>query len=147
MSACNVRLARPDERFAVLALARDFHAASGIPLAFDAAHASCTVADFIEDPNKLVLVLDVDGAVRGVLAASMTLSPLSPALVAQEVIWWIAPAHRGRAALLMLRAYEQWAARKGCACAGVSTLNDPRVARLYERAGFNLIENKFLRMV
>jgi RimJ/RimL family protein N-acetyltransferase len=142
-----VRQARAAERFAVLALARDFHAASGIPLAFDPAHAARTVADHIEDPRKLALVLVVDGVLRGVLAASVALSPLSPVLVAQEVIWWIAPAHRGCSAVRMLRAYETWAGAQGCAGLGVSGLNDPRVARLYGRAGFDLIENKFLKMV
>lgn len=147
MSGLEIRPAREIERFEILAMCRDFHTASGIPLAFDPAYASLSVADFIADPAKLALVLVSDGMLGGILAASVTPSPLSPVLLAQEVIWWIAPALRGRAALPMLRAYDDWARGMGCAAVGVSALNDPRVARLFGRAGFDLIENKFLKVL
>lgn len=142
-----VRPAHSDERFAVLAQCKAFHAASGIPFAFDAAHASLSVADHIDDPRKLALVLEVDGAVCGILAASVAISQLSPVLLAQEAVWWISPAYRGRGWAKMLRAYVEWAVAMGCAAAGVSGLNDPRVARLYGRAGFDLVENKFLKVI
>ena len=146
MSA-KIRPARPEERFAVLGLARDFHAASGLPFAFDPAHASRAAQDHIEDPRKLCLILEVRGAVRGVLAASWAVSPLAPVRVAQELVFWIDPAHRGRAALGMIGAYEDWARAEGCAAAGLSSLDDPRVARLFSFAGFNPAENKFLKMM
>lgn len=142
-----IRPARPDERFAVLNLARDFHAASGIPFAFNPAHASRAAQDYIEDPRKLCLILEANGAVRGVLAASWAVSPLSPVRIAQELVFWIDPAHRGRHALRMIRAYEDWAKSEGCAAAGLSGLNDPRVARLFSFAGFDPAENKFLKMM
>lgn len=142
-----VRPARPDERFEVLALCRDFHAASGIPFPFDPAHASRAAQDHIEDPRKLCLVLEVNGALRGVLAASAAISPLSPVRIAQELVFWVDPAHRGRSPRRMLAAYEDWARAEGCAAIGLSGLNDPRVARFFGAAGFALSENKFLKMV
>lgn len=147
MSGLEVRAAREIERFPILSLCRDFHAASGISLPFCAAHASLTVADYIGDPAKLALVMVSDGVVNGILAASAATSPLSPVLVAQEVVWFITPALRGRAWRSMLRAYCAWAKSMGCAGAGASGLNDPRVAGLFGRAGFDLVENKFLRMI
>lgn len=142
-----VRPARPDERFAVLALCRDFHAASGIPFDFDPAHASRAAQDHIECPHKLCLILEAQGALRGVLAASVAISPLAPVRIAQELVFWVDPAHRGRAPLKMICAYEEWARAEGCAAAGLSGLNDPRVARFFGAAGFALSENKFLKMV
>ncbi|KEJ93990.1 hypothetical protein SUH3_12020 [Pseudosulfitobacter pseudonitzschiae] len=145
--AAIVRPARPDERFAVLSLCRDFHAASGIPFDFDPAHASRAAQDYIEDPRKLCLILEVGGAVRGVLAASTAISPLSPVRIAQELVFWVDPMHRGRASRRMLAGYEAWALAEGCAAAGLSGLNDPRVARFFGGAGFALSENKFLKLV
>lgn len=142
-----VRPARAAERFGVLALCRDFHRASGIPFAFDPAHASIAAQDHIEAPDKLCLILEVNGALRGVLAASVAVSPLAPVRIAQELVFWVDPAHRGRAARRMLSAYEDWARLKGCAACGLSGLNDPRVARFFGAAGFALTENKFMKML
>lgn len=147
MTGVIVRPARPVERFEVLALARAFHAASGIPFAFHAAHASRAAQDYIEDPRKLCLVLEVNGALRGVLAASAAISPLAPVKIAQELIFWVDPAHRGRAPRRMIAAYEEWARAEGCAACGLAGLNDPRVARFFCAAGFAQAENKFLKMV
>ena len=147
MSGYIVRSARPDERFAVLLLARDFHAAAGIPFEFHPAHASCAAKDHIEAPDKLCLVLEVGGALRGVLAASWSISPLAPVKIAQELIFWVDPDHRGRASHRMLAEYEKWARVQGCAAAGLAGLNDPRVARFFGAAGFGLIENKFLKIL
>lgn len=147
MTGGHARPARPGERFAVLGLARDFHAASGIPFDFDPAHASCVVADYIADPAKLALVWDVGGSPRGILAASAVPSPLAPVMVAQELIFWVDPAHRGRAGLRMVRAFEAWARERGCAVIGLSGLDDPRVSRFFAAAGFTLAENKFLKVV
>lgn len=147
MASLIVRPALPSERFKVLALCRDFHAASGIPFEFDAAHASRAAQDHIEDPRKLCLILEAQGTLRGVLAASAAISPLAPVRIAQELVFWVDPAHRGRAPRRMLAAYEEWARSEGCAAIGLSGLNDPRVARFFSAAGFALSENKFLKIV
>ncbi|MFW8636714.1 GNAT family N-acetyltransferase [Cribrihabitans pelagius] len=146
-AAGSIRPARWNERFAVLKLARDFHAASGIPFPFDPAHASQTAQSFIEDPDKLCLVLEVSGALRGVLAASWAVSPLAPVRLAQEVIFWLDPQHRGSAARKMLSAYEEWARGQQCDAAGLAALNDPRVSRFFGAAGFKPVENKFLKIL
>lgn len=142
-----VRPARPDELFAVVALARDFHAASGIPFEFSAPHFSQVAQAHVECPRKLCLILEVNGALRGVLMASATISPIAPVRLAQELVFWVDPAHRGRAPRRMVAAYEAWARAEGCAAAGLSGLNDPRVARFFSAAGFALTENKFLKIL
>ncbi|QBR34873.1 GNAT family N-acetyltransferase [Leisingera sp. NJS201] len=142
-----VRPARWRERFGVLKLARDFHAAAGIPFPFNPAHASQAAQRFIEDPDKLCLVLEVSGVLRGVLAASWSISPLAPVRLAQEVIFWVDPQHRGSAARRMLAAYEDWARNQRCDAAGLAALNDPRVARFFGAAGFKPVEAKFLKIL
>lgn len=147
MSAAIVRPAIPRERFAVVALARDFHAVAGIPFPFCPAYFSGVAQDHIESPRKLCLILEVGGVASGVLMASTHMMPIAPVRAAQELIFWIAPGARGRSAGLMLAAYEAWAIAEGCAAIGLAGLNDRRVARLFRRAGFDLVENKFLKMV
>lgn len=147
MCAGVVRSARADERFAITALARRFHLASGVPFDFDAAHASMSVAAYISTPRHLCLVNEVDGALRGVLAAQASISPLAPILIAQELVFWIDPEWRGDAARKMIAAYEKWAVSEGCVFAGLSGLNDPLVARFFRGAGFDQAENKFLKKV
>lgn len=147
MGAGVLRRAREADRFEVTALARRFHSSSGVPFEFDAAHASMTVAAYISTPRHLCLVNEVDGALRGVLAAQASISPLAPVLIAQELVFWIDPEWRGDAARKMIAAYEKWAASEGCVFAGLSGLNDPLVARFFRRAGFDQAENKFLKKV
>lgn len=142
-----VRAARPEDRFAVLRMCRDFHAASRIPFAFDPAHASMTAADYIADPRKLCLVLECAGRLGGVLAAVKSTSPLAPVLISQELVFWIDPPFRGRSAFAMIAAYEDWARSEGCAAAGLAGLDDPRIARLFGAAGFAPMENQFLKLL
>jgi GNAT superfamily N-acetyltransferase len=117
-------------------MARDFHAAASMPVAFDAAYAAAVASAYIADGDKLCLVLNRDG-VAGVLAAHVYQHPLAPVLAADELMWWIDPAHRGRGALAMLAAYEDWARGKGCALIGMATPpDDERAAAIYRRTGY-----------
>lgn len=147
MSQAIVRPARPDERFEILALCRDFHAASGIPFDFNPAHASRAAQEHIEDPRKLCLALEVGGALRGVLAASTSISPLAPVRIAHELVFWVDPSHRGRSSRRMIDVYAEWARAEGCAAVGLSGLNDRRVSRFFGAAGFALSENSFLKIL
>mgnify|MGYP006201867671 CR=1 FL=1 len=142
-----IRPAQYDDLFAVVALARDFHAASGVPFAFDPARFSAIASGYITAPACLCLVLEVEGAPKGVLMASASMLPFAPVLAATELIFWVDPAHRGRAPRRMIAAYEDWARDQGCAMIGLSSLNDPRVARFYGAAGFAPCDNNFLKMV
>lgn len=142
-----IRTAKPEDRFGVVSMCREFHKVSGIPFEFNAAHASRAAQEYIEGQDRLCLVLEVDGALCGVLAASITVSPLAPVRLAQELVFWVHPSQRGRFPLRMLQAYEAWARTEGCAAAGLSGLNDVRVSHFFERAGFGLSENKFLKIL
>ena len=92
-----------------------------------------------QDRNGLALVLDLDGA-KGVLLAAALPSPFSGELAAQEIMWWIDPSARGGSdGARMLDAYELWTRDVGAAHAGVTCL-DERVARLFDRRGYQRAE-------
>ncbi len=140
-----VRRAQPSDKSRVLMMARSFQAASGLPIPFNAAYASMLYDTLIRNPAMLCLVLDDKGPC-GVLAAQSGTLPLAPVKAASELIWWIEPAHRGKAAKLMLDAYEEWAREQGCQFVNMVGLGaDPLTTRLYERRGYIAAERHFLK--
>jgi hypothetical protein len=142
-----VREAKSADRAAIVRMARAFHEASGLPLPFDPVYAAMVTQAYIADSNKLCLVLD-EGGPAGVLAASVYRHPLAPVLAADELIWWIEPEHRGRAALEMLSTYEAWARSKGCAVIGMATPpGDERAAVIYRRRGFAAAGSHFIKSI
>lgn len=142
-----VRPATPSDRWRILAMAKAFHAASGSPLPFSAAMASLVADAAIADADKLCLVAATDdGAARGVLVAHAGPHHFSPVAIASELLWWIDPAFRGRAAGAMLAAYEAWATARGCAFIHMAGLGAaPGVAALYHRHGYQPAETHFLK--
>lgn len=123
---------------------RDFHGAAGLPFSFSAPWAA-GLFDTHRAPDRLALVLDIDGRASGVLLAVAGQSPLGPFRIAQELAWWIDPAHRGHGTA-MLDAYEAWAAANRCAYVGVASLAAfPRTDAIYERRGYSRAETHFLK--
>lgn len=142
-----LREARTGERFQILGLARNYWSVAGLPFEFDPAHVSMTVADYIDDPEKLALVLVGRAGVVGALLASVMVSPIAPVRIATELAWWVDPEARGRASLKMLPAYEAWAAEKGCQMIGIAGRGDPRLARVYKGRGFASHEDHYLKVL
>ena len=140
-----VRRAVASDRSRCLQLARNFHIASGLQIPFSPAYASLLFDACLCEPDRLCLVLD-DNGVQGVLAAQAGSLPIAPVKAATELIWWIEPNARGRAAIEMLDAYENWARERGCVFANMVGLgSDPLPARLYERRGYIAAERHFMK--
>ena len=136
------------DKFRVLLLAKNFHEALGLPVPFNAAYASIVFDQFLDDPEKLCLVLDRDGGVQGVLAAQTGILPIAPVKAATEVIWWIEPEYRGRDALHMLTAYEAWAEEQGCSFVSMVGLgSDPQPTNFYERRGYIAAERHYMKPI
>ena len=143
-----IRRAIMADKFRVLLLAKNFHEASLLPVPFNAAYASIVFDQFLDDPEKLCLVLDLDGGVQGVLAAQTGILPIAPVKAATELIWWIDPAYRGRDALHMLIAYEAWAEEQGCSFVNMVGLgSDPLPANFYERRGYIAAERHYMKPI
>jgi GNAT superfamily N-acetyltransferase len=150
-----IRPATIDDRLAVVALLKDSRAGAGFDRAdgptgfvfpFVAAYAERLVLAHLGDPACCCLLLEAEGAPRGVLMARAAEHPFGPVRVATETLWWIDPAFRGRSALAMLAAYEDWARAQGCAFAGMAGMGpDPQVGALYRRRGYRPAETHFLK--
>ena len=141
-----IRRATYSDRVAILAMVRRFHAESGAGLAFSAALARQTIDRVLADENSLALVLEMDGGLRGIFAATIHQHFFSLELCAQELVWWVDPSYRGRGAVKMLADYEAWARSKGCHAINMVGLGgDPATTRLYERHGFTAQERHFLK--
>lgn len=140
-----IRAADHSDIPALARMARDFIKASGTGLPFDADYVDGALRQHLATPARLTLVLDVDGP-RGMLCAAAQRSPLAPVAIAEELVFWIDPAHRGRAALAMLKAYSAWAKEMGCERATMVGLASMKsVDRFYRLAGFEPLENTYAR--
>ncbi|NGN45187.1 GNAT family N-acetyltransferase [Mesorhizobium sp. CGMCC 1.15528] len=141
-----IRHAVAGDKMRALMMARSFHAAAGMPFAFQAAHASLVFDTCLTDVDRVCIIYDVDCTAQGVLAAQAGAHPFGPFKVATEIMWWIEPAHRGRAALRMIGAYEDWARAQGCAFANLVGLgSEPVTTNLYERCGYAAAERHFMK--
>lgn len=141
-----IRTAELADRIAMVRMARDFVAASGLALPFDAVWAEASAKSWIEGDDKLALVLDL-GCVRGMLCAGHIASPLAPVRVASEQVFWIDPSARGRWGIPMVRAYEAWASAQGCAIAGMAAIGERSADVLYRRCGFRHSENHYMKEI
>lgn len=141
-----IRQAISSDKAAVLMMARSFHSAAELPFAFSAATASILFDACLCDDDRLCLIYERDGAPVGMLAAYAANHMLAPVKIASEIAWWIEPQHRGRSAVAMLTAYEQWARQRGCALIHMVGLGaDPVTAKLYERQGYLAAERHFMK--
>lgn len=136
-----VRKASDADRFAVIGLLRESHAAAGFPFRFEAARADALFRSHMA--AGLVLVLG--SPAQGVLMASAGEHPFGAGLIAKETVWFVRPCVRGRGTLRMLDAYEAWARSKGCALVGMATLASNDVGALYRRRGYTPVETHFLK--
>ena len=86
-----------------------------------------------------VFVLEQDGEISGTLVGLLMPQWFSHALVAEDLIFYIAPEHRGGlSAARLVRRFVAWAEREGAQMTsiGASTgVETERTAMLYERLG------------
>ena len=141
-----IRRAVASDKLRVLSMAKAFHAASGLPFQFSAAHADALFCASLVDDDRLCLVFAPEETTHGVLVAHAGMHPFAPIKVASELMWWVDPDHRGVSATKMLNAYETWARERGCKFAGMVGLGAaPSTARLYDRRGYAPVERHFMK--
>ena len=145
MTAAIVRGATPADRWRVIRLLEESHAAAGYTFPFEAARADKLFRIHLESDAACAIVLDVDGVAQGILLAAAFDHPFGAGLWAKETVWYISPDHRGRAGMRMLDAYEAWAASKGCAVISMAALSTNDVSRIYERRGYRAAETHFVK--
>lgn len=150
-----IRFAVPGDRGRVVELLRDSRAGAGFDrpdgptgfcFPFEPDSAELMFDQHCASSEAVCLVYVPAGRAEGVLLAAAYRHPFGPVRVAKETLWWIDPAHRGRAAIRMLDAYEDWARQSGCDFVGMAGMGaDPAVGALYERRGYRPAEINYLK--
>lgn len=118
----------------------DFHAASDLPFPATAQWADKLYTQARTDPNWTAIERP-----GGILIGMVGPSLLGPFKVAQELVWWVDPDHRG-GSVSMLKEYEAWAISKGVIALRVTSLSVfPEVETLYARMGYSKLETNWVR--
>lgn len=140
-----VRFAIEGDRLKIVQLLRASHAAAGFSFPFRPASAESLFKTHFDDPASCCIVYAPDRYPEGVLMARAYHHAFGAGLWAQETVWWITPAYRGRSGLEMLTAYENWARDIGCVSIGMASLASNDVSAIYLRRGYAVAETYFVK--
>lgn len=101
----------------------------------------------VSDPDMLALVAEKDGEIVGMFGAYVTPYEFGDERIAQDILVYVAPEHRGGMAFVrMIKAYVFWAKEKSAALvflAQTTGVNQDLVANLYQRLGFTPVGGQF----
>lgn len=138
-----VRHATPADRDRVIKLLRESHEAAAFTFPFHAAYADQLFQQHLAHSKACILVIGEPA--QGVLMAAAYEHPFGAGRIAKETVWFVTPRSRGRGAIAMLNAYEEWARSAGCISAGMASLISNDVSKLYERRGYSAVETHFTK--
>ena len=139
----DVRFATAEDRDRVISLLRESHAERGYEYPFQAAYAEKLFQQHLTHPSACVLLLGQPA--QGVLMAVAIEHPFGMGRVSSESLWYVSQTSRGRGGFKMLDAYEAWARDQRCKFAGIVSLKDNDVSKLYERRGYATVETHFMK--
>ena len=140
-----VRPATPDDVPALVTLGAQFHASTpyGALVPWNAAHVAAVTTALVAGERSTVLVAGRDGAPVGMLALALYPHPVSGEVVASELVWFVAPAHRG-VGVRLLRAGEAWAQAQGATVMQMVAPSED-VGQMYARLGYTPVETAWQR--
>jgi predicted N-acetyltransferase YhbS len=100
--------------------------------------------------SSAVLVADQDGEIVGGIVGMVNPLWFNPSIrAATELAWWVAEEHRhGRAAIMLYRAFEQWAESMGTTIIVMSDLvidGDTPAAGIFQKLGFTTVERAHVK--
>jgi len=135
---------------AVVAMGQRFFDASGYAsiTSYDHETSRVTFERLISNPDGVIFVADCDGELVG--SAAALLFPFffnANHKHGQEFFWWVDKDARGCGQELRI-ALEEWAENNGAqsfAVACLASMRPEAVARVYERAGYQLSDSTFVR--
>jgi len=102
----------------------------------------CTVLD-----HGAVFLAVAGDDVVGMIAMLMVPHIFSGETFADEVAWFVKPAHRGRAGVLLLQAAERWAVQNHAKLVKMVAPEGTSVGDLYRRKGYQVIEQAFVKVL
>lgn len=140
-----VRRLHPWEIEDVLPLAEAFHAEADVGSTFSAEIFTGT----LRRNEHVAIGAFVNHMLVGVLVGVLVQQTMTVARMAQEIMWYMLPDHRGNPdALKMFDAFESWAASKQAnVISMVSLAGSTTVTKLYERKGYKAVETHHLKFI
>lgn len=129
-----IRPATADDTATLVALGQTFRAGSRYAslLPDNPDQMAATVARLRDEPDGTVLVAEVDDQITGTIGLLAFIHHFSGELTVGELFFYVAPAHRGRVGVLLLRAATRWAQSIGATTLQlVAPDGEDRVERLY----------------
>ena len=102
----------------------------------------------IYDDNAVVYVMEMDEVVVGGIVGVVAEMWASYDLSATEVAWFVDKKYRGRGALKLLRAFEDWAESKEADYITVADIEGiANLEPLYKRKGYSKVETSYSKRV
>lgn len=101
------------------------------------------VNEIVDHSLGIVLVLEENGIVQGVIAGVIQKIFFSQDIALQELVWYVKEGFRG---ITLFSAFEQEAKQKGCHHIIVG--NKPAycdLQKFYERQGYRMLENQYVK--
>jgi len=147
----STREATPDDVIDIAILGKQFVRESGNYELFgwNASKVTSTIIDAIHREDFGVFVFCHKDEIVGLFVCFATPCFFSDNVQAVEILWYVDPEHRGsRKSHEMVDIYVEWAKTKNAVAANLvnlELLKGEKVAKLYNRKGFNLVENTFLK--
>lgn len=127
---------------------KEFFMNAGSPIGFDADYFVRVWIELISDKRAVILgMFNDEGKIIGALGALIAPSLFSPKIVATEGFWYVCQGWRGKGIELLL-AFEQWSRTMEAdyvAMIHLHELQPDKLARLYERMGYQRIETNYLK--
>lgn len=144
-----IRKAVLQDKPTVIDMVKDFLKESNMPLKPDLKQISEGFDIMLDNPSALMLVVQKEDRVVGVLGALLAPSFFSTETSAVELLWYMQPdARDGRAALRLINHYETWAKNKGVRIVAMNdTHNLADLQKLYERKGYQLKEKTYIKVL
>jgi GNAT superfamily N-acetyltransferase len=98
------------------------------------------------DPDKGAgWLAHVDGVPAGMLLMGLTPNLITGERTAEELVWWVDPAHRsGRLGIRLLDAAVEWARKSGSQICKMVAPSGSTVGRYLSRRGFAEMETAFI---
>lgn len=143
-----IREATTDDIFDLLVLARAFSKEAPAMHKWDKEKTEQMLKSCIAADNCTILVIDKDDEVVGGLVGMVTPLFMSNTVVASELAWFVDKDNRGREALKLVRAFEDWAEANGAEWITMADIEGiANLGKLYGRLGYEVTETAYSKRI
>lgn len=142
-----IRHIRPWEEDLIMPLCQQFHKDTGIRSSFSIDRVKSLLAT---TKHVIIGAFNEESNLVGILLGILGSQFLTTSMVAQEVVWYVQPDHRGNAPhAAMLNSFEEWALANGADMIDVASLTGGpnSVPRFYAANGYSEIEKHYLKLI